>query len=80
LQATGLLAVRTGLLVGEGLRLQFQEGAQRAFEEPLGGGLSGLLEGEQIDVEGRAVITEGPAGNDFAPLGGEIMWFLEVLG
>ena len=80
LQATGLLAVRTGLLFGEGLGLEFEQGAQRAFQDSLGGGLSRLLEGEQIDVERRAVVAESASGDDFAPLGGEIMQFLEVLG
>lgn len=73
LQGTGLLAVRTRLLLGEGLRLEFQEGAQGALQQSLGGGLGGLLEGEQIDVERRAVVAEGAPGDDFAPLGGEIM-------
>jgi hypothetical protein len=73
LAAAGLLAVRTGLLVGEGPRLLPQQGAERALQQPLGGGLGGLLEGEQIDVERGAGVAEGPAGNDFAPLGGEVM-------
>jgi hypothetical protein len=72
LAPAGLLAIRTGLLVGEGLGLLLQQGAEGALQQPLGGGLGSLLEGEQIDVERGAGVAEGPAGKDFAPLGGEV--------
>jgi hypothetical protein len=71
------LAVGTGLGVREGLSLEFQQGAERAFQQSLGG-VGGPLEGEQIDVAGGAGLPEGAAGDDFAPLGGEIMRILEV--
>jgi uncharacterized membrane protein len=58
----------------------FQEGGERALEQPLSGGLGGLLQGEQIGVQGRTGIAEGAAGNDFAPLGGKVTEILEFLG
>jgi hypothetical protein len=65
---------------GQGLRLLGQEGREGALEQALGGGLRGLLQGEQVRVQGRAPVAEGPPGDDFAPLGGEVTELLEVLG
>ena len=70
--AAELLALRTGLPVGERPGLLLQEGAQRAFQQALGGRLSHLLKGEQVPVEAGAGVAEGAAGDDFAPLGGEL--------
>lgn len=73
-----LLTVGTGLVVGEGLGLPFEQGGQDAFEQALGGDLGGLLEGEQVDVEAGAWLAKGAAGNNLAPLVGKIMEMGEV--
>jgi hypothetical protein len=57
-----------------------EEGGEGALEHPLGGGLGDLLRGEQVGVQGRALLAEHAAGCDFAPLGGEITEMLEFLG
>ena len=74
------LAVRTGLAIRQGLGLLFEEGGEGALEQPLSGGLGGLLQGEEVGVQGRAGVAEGTAGNDFAPLVGKVTEILEVLG
>jgi hypothetical protein len=40
------LAAGTGLVVREGLGLEFEQGGQDAFEQALGSGLGRLLEGK----------------------------------
>jgi hypothetical protein len=80
LDGAQLLAGRTGLRVGQGLGLLGQQGGEGALEQPLRGGLGGLLEGEQVGVQGGAGVAEGAPGNDFAPLGGEVTDVLEFLG
>ena len=75
-----VLAGRTGLGVGQGLGLLGQQGGQGALEQPLGGGLGGLLEGKQVSVQGGAGLAEGASRNDFAPLGSEVTEVLEFLG
>jgi hypothetical protein len=67
-------------VLGQGLGLLLEQGGEGALEHALGGGLGGLLQGEQVGVQGRALIAEGTAGGDFAPLGGEITEMLEFLG
>jgi hypothetical protein len=62
------------------LGLLFQEDLQGALVEAGGGGLGDLLHGVEVDVQPRAVVAEGAAGDDFAPLGGQITEFLEFLG
>jgi hypothetical protein len=68
------------LLLPQGVGLLFEEGLQGALVEPGGGGLSDLLHGVEIDVESGAVVAEGAAGDDFAPLGRQITEFLELWG
>ena len=80
LHGAELLAVRTGLGVGQGLGLLCQQGGEGALEQPLSGGLGGLFEGEQIGVQRGAGIAESAAGNDFAPLRGKVTEILEFLG
>src|SRR5262249_7856655 len=75
-----LAAVRAGLLGGEGLGLLLQEGGEWAFGESAGGGLGNLLQGEQIDVQPRSGVAEGTAGDNLAPLGGQIADVLEFFG
>jgi hypothetical protein len=62
------------------LGLLLQQGGQDPFQKPLGGGLGGLLEGEQIDVQTRALVPEGLTGDDSAPAVREITEMREVLG
>jgi hypothetical protein len=80
LDGTKLLALRTGLLFGQGLGLLFEQCAERALEQSLSGGLGSLFEGEEIGIQRRANVPESAAGNDFAPLGGKITEILEFLG
>jgi hypothetical protein len=64
----------------QGVGLLFEEGLQSSLVEPGGGGLGDLLHGVEIDVEPRPLVAEGASGDDFAPLGGQIAEFLELLG
>ena len=75
-----LLAGGTGLWVGKGLGLLFQQGGERAFQQSLGSRLRGLLEGEEVEIQGGASRAKGAAGDDFTPLGGEVVEIVEVLG
>lgn len=67
------------MLRAQGVGLALQEGLQGALVEAGGGGLGDLLHGVEVDVESGAVVTEGAAGDDFAPLGRQITEFLELL-
>jgi hypothetical protein len=67
-------------VVREGLGLLAEQGGEGALEHSLGGGLGGLLQGEQVGVQRGAGLAERPAGNDLAPLGREITEVLEFLG
>ena len=78
-EGTGSPALGTGLLLAQGVGLLFEEGLQSALGEPGGGGAGDWLHGSEIDVEPGAVVAEGAAGNDFAPLGGEAAEFLQFL-
>jgi hypothetical protein len=71
--------VRTGLLAAELLGLLFQQGGQGPFRHARGGSVGDLLHGVDIDVEARAGLAKGLAGNNFAPVGSEITDFLELL-
>jgi hypothetical protein len=66
-----LLAQRLGLL--------FEEGLQGPRGESGGSGVGDLLHRAEIDVEPGSVVAEGAPGDDFAPLGGEALEFLEFL-
>jgi len=76
----GAPAVGAGLLRTEGLGLLLQGGGESAFGQPGGGRGGELLQGGEIEVEAGAGVTEGPAGDNWAPLGGESTDILEVLG
>jgi len=73
-------AVWTGLLFGEFVCLLLEEELKCSFGEALGGSGGNLLEGSEIDIESRPVVTECPFGNDFGPLSRECSEFLEFLG
>jgi hypothetical protein len=75
-----LVAGRTGLGVGQGLGLLGQQGGAGALAPPLGGGVGGLLQGEQVSVHGGAGLAGGAWRNDFAPLGREVTEVLEFRG
>src|SRR5438045_4764410 len=79
LHGAGAAAVGAGLLRAEGLGLVLQGGGERAFGQSGGGRGGELLQGGEIEVEAGAGVTEGPAGDDFAPLGSESTDILEVL-
>jgi hypothetical protein len=78
LHRTGAATSGTGLLLAQSGGLLFQEGLQGAGQEAGGGGLSDLLEGVEVEFEGCLVGASAP-GNDFAPLGGELTQFLELV-
>lgn len=73
-------AVGAGGLSGEGLGLQFEEGGEGAFGQAAGGRGGDLFEGEEVDIQSGAGVTEGAAGNNFAPLGGGVADVVELLG
>jgi hypothetical protein len=73
-------AVGAGLFGREGQGLLLQEGGEGALGQAAGGGGGDLFEGEQIDVQARAGVSESTPGNNFPPLGGQIADFLEFLG
>jgi hypothetical protein len=73
-------ALGTGLLLAQGVGLLFQERLQSAFGEAGGGGVGDLLHGIEIDIEPRPLVAEGAAGDNFTPLSGEAVEFLEFLG
>jgi hypothetical protein len=60
--------------------LLFQERGESALGESGSGSSGDLFQGGEVGVESGAGLAEGPAGNDFAPLGSQITDFLEVLG
>ncbi len=64
-------------MFAEGLRLLFQEGGEGAFGQASGRGTGELFHGCEVGVESRAVVAEGPSGNDFAPAGGQLTDCLE---
>jgi hypothetical protein len=73
-------AGRTGLLLPEGVGLLFEEGGEGALGEAGRGRGGELFQGGEGGVEPGPLLAEGPTGDDFAPLGGQITDFLEVLG
>lgn len=80
LSGTESVAVGTGLFGGESLGLLLEEQLERSFGQPLRGGGGDLLEGTEVDIESRAVVTERALGNDFAPLGSQGPEPVEFLG
>jgi hypothetical protein len=74
---TGPTAVGTGLFLGQGGTLAFQEGRQDAFGQPRGGGLSDRLHRIEVDIESGSVVAEGPTGDDFPRLGRELAKVVE---
>jgi hypothetical protein len=73
--ATG--GARLGLT--EALGLQDRGLLQGAGGQSAGGGDGDLFHGGEIDVEPGAVVAEGVPDDDFTPLVGQVMDFLEVL-
>jgi hypothetical protein len=67
-------------VLGQSLGLLVEQRGEGALEDALGGGLGGLLQSEQVGVQGRSGIAESTARHDFPPLGSEITEMLEFLG
>jgi hypothetical protein len=63
--------------LAEGLGLLFQQGGEGAFGEASGRGAGELLHGLEVGVQAGALVAEGAAGDNFAPVGGEVADFLE---
>lgn len=80
LDGARLAAVGAGSGVAEALGLLLQKGREGAFGQALGGGAGDLFQGREIHVQTRALVTEGAAGHDFPPAGGQVTEVLEVLG
>lgn len=76
----GLAAGRAGLGVAEALGLLGGGLFEGAGGQAAGGGDRDLFHGVQIDVEAGALVPEGVADDDLAPLVGQVVDFLEVLG
>src|SRR4051812_25622255 len=76
---TGASTVRTGGLLGQGLGLLVQQGGEGALGQAGGGGLSYLLQGREVGIQGRAGVAEGAAGYDPPPLRGQITDLLHLL-
>ena len=75
-----LAAGRAGLGVAEALGLLGGGLLEGARGQAAGGGDRDLFHGVQIDVEAGAVVAEGVADDNLAPLVGQVVDFLEVLG
>jgi hypothetical protein len=75
-----LAAARAGLLGGQGPGLLLQQAGQGALRHAAGGGRGDLLKGQQVHVQARARVPEGPPRHEFAPLGGQVTDILEFLG
>jgi hypothetical protein len=80
LHGAGASAAGAGLLRAEGLGLLLQSGGESAFGQSGGGRGGESLQGGEVEVEAGAGVAEGPAGDNFAPLGSESTDILEVLG
>ena len=66
-----------GLLVCQGVGLPLQQALQGAFDQPGGSRLGDLLQGVQVELDG---VVAGAAGDDFAPLGSQVVQFLQCGG
>ena len=61
----------------ECLGLLFEEVGERSFGESCGGSVRELLHGVKIGVESGSVVAESSSSNNFAPVGGKVVDFLE---
>jgi hypothetical protein len=73
-------AVGAGLFRPQGIGLLADQDREGTFGQAGGGGAGDVLHGLEIDLRAGPGVTEGTAGDDFAPLGSEVADFLEVLG
>jgi hypothetical protein len=67
-------------LVREFVGLLCQEQLECSFGQPARGRSGDLLEGAEIDIQTRSVISEGALGNNLCPSCRQIVQFLEFLG
>ena len=75
-----LATARAGQGVAEALGLLGGGLLEGAGGQAAGGGDRDLFHGVQIDVEARAIVPEGVADDNLAPLVGQVVDFLEILG
>ena len=75
-----LATARAGQGVAEALGLLGGGLLEGAGSQAAGGGDGDLFHGVQIDVEAGAVVPKGVADDNLAPLVGQVVDFLEVLG
>jgi hypothetical protein len=68
------------LFAGEFAGLLLEEQFESSFGQPLRCRGGDLLEGSEIHVHARPVVSEGSLRDDFGPLAGEIVELLEFLG
>src|SRR5438067_4860024 len=68
---------RAGLLVRQGVGLPLQQALECAFDQPGCAGLGDVLQGGHVELD--SVVT-GAAGDDLAPLGGEVVQLLQFGG
>jgi hypothetical protein len=68
----------TGLFLGEGLGLLLQGGRQGTLSQTGGRSVGNLLHGVEVNIEARAILTKGAAGNNFTPAGGKVTDLLQL--
>jgi hypothetical protein len=73
-------AVGAGLSIAQPLGLLGGGLLQGAGGQAAGGGDGDLLHDIEVDVQAGAVVAEGVANDDLAPVVGQVVDFLEVLG
>jgi hypothetical protein len=64
----------------QGVRLLAQQGSKDALGQAGRGGVGDVFHGLEINLLARPGVAEGTAGDDLAPLRGEVANFLQLLG
>jgi hypothetical protein len=77
---TEAAAVGAGDLGRERLGTLFEEGGEGALGEPGGRGGGQVFHGLEIEASVRSGVRQSAAGNDFAPLSGEVADGLDLFG
>jgi hypothetical protein len=76
----GPAAVGTRLLRSQRVGLLAEQDREGPFGDAGSSGAGDVLHRLEIDLGSRPGVAEGTAGDDFTPVGGKVMDFLEVLG